>query len=456
MKIQLKNLGPIKETEFELGDLTIITGANNTGKTYATYATYGFLNYWHDEFTVDVSTAHYQQLLQEGKIVFELENFKQRENHILAGVAFDYSQSISRVLSGREPLFEKTKLKIIELGKKIDLASTEVKRNFGSAENVIEVIKEKGSTKLTISLLVELNSKLIPSYAAIDAIIGRAIRDAIFGSIVPKPFIASAERTGAAIFQKELDFTRNRIVEMLAQGKKKLEPFTILGEFKGQYPIPVRKNVDFIRALATIKNDESFITKEHPELLEQFADIIGGKYQINSVGDVEFIPSKKKVQLSLVESSSCVRSLLDIGFYLRHMVEPGDILIVDEPELNLHPQNQRRVARLFARLVNLGIRIFITTHSDYMIKEFNTLLMLNQDKPHLKDVAKREGYIQEEFLKTDQVFAYLAEEDAKSKSMVLTKAEITQDRGIEINSFDDAIEEMNRIQDAIIWGGDDE
>jgi predicted ATPase len=43
--------------------------------------------------------------------------------------------------------------------------------------------------------------------------------------------------------------------------------------------------------------------------------------------------------------------------------------MVDEPELNLHPENQRRVARLFARLINLGIKVFITTHSDYIVKE---------------------------------------------------------------------------------------
>ncbi|MEA1951032.1 MAG: AAA family ATPase, partial [Planctomycetota bacterium] len=43
MKIMLKNLGAIKQAEFELGDLTIICGKNNTGKTYVTYALYGFL-----------------------------------------------------------------------------------------------------------------------------------------------------------------------------------------------------------------------------------------------------------------------------------------------------------------------------------------------------------------------------------------------------------------------------
>jgi predicted ATPase len=43
MKVKIKNLGILKQAEFSLGDLTIICGGNNTGKTYATYSLFGFL-----------------------------------------------------------------------------------------------------------------------------------------------------------------------------------------------------------------------------------------------------------------------------------------------------------------------------------------------------------------------------------------------------------------------------
>ncbi|MEA1895844.1 MAG: AAA family ATPase [Euryarchaeota archaeon] len=46
MELSIKNLGPLKQAEFELGELTIICGYNNTGKTYATYAVFGFLSKW--------------------------------------------------------------------------------------------------------------------------------------------------------------------------------------------------------------------------------------------------------------------------------------------------------------------------------------------------------------------------------------------------------------------------
>ena len=42
-RFSFKDLGPVREATLELGDLTIITGRNNTGKTYMVYTLYGFL-----------------------------------------------------------------------------------------------------------------------------------------------------------------------------------------------------------------------------------------------------------------------------------------------------------------------------------------------------------------------------------------------------------------------------
>ena len=37
--------------------------------------------------------------------------------------------------------------------------------------------------------------------------------------------------------------------------------------------------------------------------------------------------------------------------------------MIDEPELNIHPANQRHIARLLARLVNAGMSVVISTHA---------------------------------------------------------------------------------------------
>ena len=130
--------------------------------------------------------------------------------------------------------------------------------------------------------------------------------------------------------------------------------------------------------------------------------------------------------------------------------------------MNLHPENQRRVVRLFARLANLGIKVFITTHSDYIVKELNTLIMLNQDKPYLKRIAQQEGYKSSEFIAPEKIKAYIAEEapvlldgnKRRSRCQTLVEAKIDPELGIEMGSFDKTINKMNEIQEAIVWGED--
>ena len=77
--------------------------------------------------------------------------------------------------------------------------------------------------------------------------------------------------------------------------------------------------------------------------------------------------------------------------------------MIDEPELNIHPENQREIARLLARLVNAGLNIVISTHSDYIVRELNSLIMLSGDKN--QKLRTKYGYDKNEVLSIEQVGA---------------------------------------------------
>ena len=289
------------------------------------------------------------------------------------------------------------------------------------------------------------------------------ICNAIFSSSFPKPFISSAERTGVVTFRKELNFARNRLFEEMGRSDQKINPRELLLKAYQSYPQPIEENVDFIRQLDNITKSKSFIAKEHPEILEDFADFIGGEFAITQNDQLQYTPKRTRLKLSMDLSSSAVRSLLDIGFYLRCTARKGDLFMVDEPELNLHPENQRRIARLLARLVNLGVNVFITTHSDYIVKELNTLIMLNHDKPHLKRIAEENGYRKSELIRSDQVRVYMAREELmpleegqnrRRRGYTLVEADIDPELGIEAPSFDETIDDMNRILEDIVWGAE--
>lgn len=457
MKVVLNDIGVLKYAEFTLGDFTILCGKNNTGKTYATYSLYGFLDYWNDSADFGISENLIQTLFADGSVRIPVDAFVNKAAQMMAATSERYTKMLPYVFGTKESRFADSKFTFSLVdGKPIPMAKYE--KQFSSAKTHLFAISKNGD-EIVVTLLLDKANRRIP-LAILRVEIGKAVKEIVFGETVPRAFIVSTERTGAAIFRSELNFARNRLIDELGSKDKDIDPFKLLDKFDASYALPVRRNVDFTRHLETISKSESFLVKEHPDVLKDFASILGGRYEVTRNDELFYVPEGKKLRLSMDESSSSVRSLLDLGFYLRHIAQKGDLLMIDEPELNLHPENQRLVARLLARLVNIGIKVFVTTHSDYLVKEVNTLVMLSRDEPRLKELAAREGYVREELLAPARIKAYVAKEDLircpgsqrSSRCQTLVPV-VVDEQGMNLASFDDAIEDLARIQDEIIWGG---
>jgi len=461
MKIEIKNLGVLKQAEFTLGDLTIICGGNNTGKTYVTYSLYGFISYWRELITVDIHKKYIDQLLADGTVNIDIQEYIIKIHEILEKGCEAYKKKLPMVFAVSPDRFKDTEFKVTIDDKEVKCKNKFNRSIRASNAEIFTITKKSNSMDLVVTLLVERENIKIP-HQVITRRIASAMKEIVFSSLFPNPFIASTERTGSAIFRKELTFARNRLLQEMNDDEKNIDPKELLSKVYQDYALPVRENVDLACNLQTIAKTSSFLVENYADILEDFAVIIGGKYSVTRNDELYYTPKGKLIKLTMDESSSAVRSLLDIGFYLKHIAKPGDLLMVDEPELNLHPENQCRVARLFARLVNIGIKVFITTHSDYIVKELNTLIMLNHDKPHLRRIAEQEGYKQEELISSDKIKVYIAEEamvkldggQRKTRCQTLTAADIDPFLGIEARSFDTTIARMNRIQEEIVWGAE--
>ena len=464
MIINMKNLGVLKQAEFELGELTLICGSNNTGKTYATYALFGFLQYWRYFLEVEIPNATINALLKDGVTRIDIGPYTMKANDFLRRGCQKYTRQLPKVFASRPEHFKDTTFRIsLELETISSIENQAFENRIRSVQNSLLLLsKTKKEKDLVVSFLMGKADSALPT-EIIREIISDGITELLFEKFFPRPFIASAERTGAAIFRKKLYPAQGYLHGEMSRIDKHLVPMESLFESYPDYPLPVDINVEFIQYLENFAKEDSFLVTHHPQILNDFADIIGGEYIAESNDTIYFKPAGKQQKLTMDESSSAVRSLLDIGFYLRHVAKPGDLLMIDEPELNLHPENQCRMARIFARLVNLGIRVFMTTHSDYIVKELNTLIMLNQDKPYLKQIAEEEGYKTEELISADKIRVYIAEEalmklenrSRRSRHQTLVPARIDPELGIEARSFDKTINKMNEIQEAIVWGGDE-
>ena len=79
-------------------------------------------------------------------------------------------------------------------------------------------------------------------------------------------------------------------------------------------------------------------------------------------------------EIRLTRASSMVSELAPVVLFLRGIVGPGDTFIIEEPEAHLHPAAQIQMAMTLARLVRAGVRVVVTTHSDWLLQEIANLM----------------------------------------------------------------------------------
>ena len=145
----------------------------------------------------------------------------------------------------------------------------------------------------------------------------------------------------------------------------------------------------------------------------------------------------------LYELGDGIQALIILIFKI-FMAENNSFIFIDEPELNLHPDNHMKIARLLAHLLNKGINVFITTHSDYLVKELNNLIRLNHSITDKDKILKRYKYKEHDILDYKKISAYI--NDFGELKQVLING-----MGMEIESFDNTINNLSNAIDDIYF-----
>ncbi|MGF0492961.1 AAA family ATPase, partial [Klebsiella pneumoniae] len=425
-----------------------------------TYAIYGFLAHFANLSRSVIIKRLINTGIRDGSINLD-KVFSGGVNGFLDDMSSIYMDVLPDVFGSRNIITSKSELSVEINDADFDYLSFEMQRLVNprsrARDGAVNIVKLPGSNIIEFVVESTIIEKLeIRSFAAF---ITESLVSNVISKISPTVYVASAERTGAAIFRDELDFAKLRLFDLLKSKNEKQDiSDALMSEaFGGNYSYawPIEHNVDFVRKIESIYKDSSELCNLNPDIIEKFENIIGGSYKV--VKDVLVYQSNSsgKPRFAMSESSSSVRALLDIGFYIRCKLKRGDILMIDEPELNLHPKNQRLVARLLAALVNCGVKVFITTHSDYIIKELNILMMLKSSSQS-DIVAKKYGYSPSEFVDYNSMSVYVTgkKKISRRKINTLEKAKITKEFGIELPTFDNSIEEMADIQSDLFFGGE--
>lgn len=103
-------------------------------------------------------------------------------------------------------------------------------------------------------------------------------------------------------------------------------------------------------------------------LLASIRKIIGGSVTYDA-NQFSFIREKDQKRFPITGVASGIQNFAILDVLTRNdHIQPGTVLIIDEPEVHLHPQWEYDYAKLITDYVKLGVRVVITTHSLYMVK----------------------------------------------------------------------------------------
>jgi predicted ATPase len=384
IRFLIKNIGQIESAEISLNQMTVISGKNSVSKTYITYLIFGFLDYiknlsenneWKTQIIEKLITS-------DSKVRISLSSFASGLPLLIEQSANNYCKIAYKVLSF-EPdsdFLSNFYFNVIVDNLYINYENNLDITSFFIAKNVrIELNKISNTDEVEIYIIVEDDAILDDHiYELVASYIVKTIINFFIKQIFPIPFIVTSERTGVSLFYKELDTSRNSLIELLQQeiGYHNDINNLLMKKHVSRYPLPIKLNMDFIRNIFDISKNKTNLKSTIKTFIAK--NISNGKYTFDkNLNQIFFVPkTEHKLKLPIHSTSSSVKSLLLFDAFINFIADTNQILIIDEPELNLHPDNQRKMARLLAMLTNHGVKVLFTTHSDYIVKELNNLIML--------------------------------------------------------------------------------
>jgi hypothetical protein len=427
------------ETDLDLRPLTVIIGPNNSNKTYIAYAIYGLwekCNHY-SGFMSDVpSIIKLFTKNTETEFVLSLEDTK-ATNAIFKCMYKFVRNRRNMFLRELSEYFQDSSLKIFsQTNLELDL----------NDQNLLETIKnlevkefnndyQSGmSSFISSTLTIKDNKLIIKSGGALpqDSIYHTfsGILEDFIGQIIhflfKNPFLMPAERNSFVITYKMLETRRYRLLRdnrrRFSYENKRQRQLDLLKEQGDiRYPQPIEDFLDFLADVeleTNIENGSNPKRKEFCEVADKIEKTIQGKNKTNfkptKLGGKEIkINVKRGLDIDLYNASSSIKQLAPLLLYLRYRAKENDLLIIDEPEMNLHPESQAKLLEVLGMLVNAGVNVLLTTHSPYFMSHLNNLISGDMTDERIREKQAKSLYLEDAraFLSPDDVSAYEMKKD---------------------------------------------
>ena len=442
MILTIENLGVIKQVRIDLNKkFTLFCGRNNTGKTYASYILQAFLNP-DAYFSIDCFQRMTDQLVESGSFRME-KSFVEGYFKALCAYVKKQTGSIFGISDVTvKKLFDRLDVSVEYTDQDFeDSSSNEIKSSMTLGQNLLSITKPAGSDEVRIEGNVDMPAFLHQAGFGTSILFCSLLRHFAFRSAAGARML-TVERNSIYTFKTELSLSRNELIDRIQQqsDRAEIDILDIVNSSSRRYPQAVRSSLRIANDLENIQKYASPYA-DMASLLEK--DLLHGEVNVTKNGDVEFHGQHmlKARRLPFHLSSSIVKTMASLVIYLRHIATPGDTLIIDEPEMNFHPDVQVILARVFAMLTAKGLRIVVSTHSDYVVRELNNLIMAKAlQKNGCVDLLHEMQYEEGMLLDYKDVEVLFFEQ---IKNWVHVKSIPVDEVGFAVTTIDDTIMQQN-------------
>lgn len=442
MKLHIENLGIIRQAEIDLDKkFTVFCGRNSTGKTYASYVLHAFLE---DGNIYQLSCVReiVGQIIAKGSFTLS-KTYIEEWLSSNCQVVVDQTGSIFGISDAtRNKLFSKFALSVTYTDTDYqDALQTPISAQLTEGTSFWKITKAQNSAEVVVESNVDF-AVLHPSssFRAV-MLVCHILRQLAFCKMSGVRML-TVERNSIYTFKTELSLSRNELIDHIQQtGKSEIDVFDIINKSSRRYPFAVRSSLKIANDLENVQKSDS-VFADVADMIEH--DLLMGEVSMTKGGDVEFHPQGMAAtrRLPFHLSSSIVKTMASFVIYLRHIAKVGDTLIIDEPEMNFHPDVQILLARIFALLTAKGLRVILSTHSDYIVREVNNLIMAGVvSKSGETDLLEEFGYISDMLL--DYKDVSVLQFNKTGKNIVRVTSLSIDGEGFAVDSIDSAIRDQN-------------
>ncbi|MBP0016114.1 MAG: AAA family ATPase [Cyanobacteria bacterium SBLK] len=415
MKLTIKNLGSIKNNSQSI-DLSkkflIFVGRNNSGKTYVSQLLWTIFN----EDKIETFAQNNLELVENSQITEtnQFEITSEFIDRILKSYAFFLEQELEQYPGN---IFIEFDYKISDLKNKEFQATFKVRAGEEKSINYLEMKKDRQSLifKLEDKELPEEFYDFVPRNIFGQDII-RAKKTVLMTSIIimliqnnkyETLFLPAIRHFLPQFYSYIYDVDRKRREQIINQLLNLMETRNEKPNLSEIQEFNIRKRPytesmnQVIENLYSLNNNPKINNKTfYLNLVQQLEEIMGGTVQYLRQEEVSLIEFNFKIDsldnsFPMFFASSSVNQLTLIYLYCKYWAaEQNNFLIMDEPEENLHPENQIKLLNILLTFVSeRDNRVLIATHSPMLANAINNYIYLdtlkNQYKVNVEKIIEK-------------------------------------------------------------------